>query len=110
MFASVAAVAVLSEDWRWHTYLLLVLVPLSIAGFADAITSRVDLREDVLVINENFRTRSYPRGLFTKVSAEKGVPIALHTVDGMWVKLPRVSPGGQGLVNKLRAWVKYKSG
>ncbi len=41
-----------------------------------------------------------------QVSAEKGVPIALKTAEGAWVKLPSVQPGGMALVNKLRAWVE----
>jgi hypothetical protein len=108
MFGGLATHAYLSNDWRWESILMFLLVPLSIAGLVDAITARVELREDELVIVKNFRTRNYSRRLFTKVTAEKGVPIALQTVDGHWVKLPDVSPGGQGLVNKLRAWVKHQ--
>ena len=105
-FCGLAAQAYLSSDWRWHSILFFLLVPLSVAGLMDAVTGRVELREDELVIIRNLRKRSYSRKSFVKVTAEKGLPIALQTEGGDWVKLPEVSPGGQGLVNKLRIWVQ----
>lgn len=82
-----------------------MLVPLSIAGFIDALTARVDLLPEKLVVVSNFQRREYARSLFVRATWGKGVPISLEYRDGGWLHLPSFVGGGIGTVNTLRAWL-----
>src|SRR5688572_24100141 len=78
VFLAVTAISWASNGWSWMTVVLLCLVPLAFAGFLDAVTSRVELHHDRMVVVRNLRRREYPRATFTKVTWGKGVPVALQ--------------------------------
>ena len=90
----------------WVTVVFLGLALLGVAGVIDALTQRVELHEDRIVIVRNLRRREYPRAVFVKAQWSKGVPVSLQTTSGEWVHLPGVGTSSQGLVNTLRAWIK----
>ena len=106
LFAGFAYLSYTDNAPYWQIGFLSGVAVLGIVGIVDVLTTRVELTEDQLVVTSNLRTQTYRRSAFVQVTAERGVPIALKTTEGTWVKLPSVSPGGMALVNKLRAWVK----
>lgn len=95
-----------SEGWSWTAIGLLCLVPVGIAGVLDALTCRVELTDEQLIVAENLRRRKYARSAFVKVTRAKGVPASLQFESGRWLKLPHVSVGNQVLANALRAWLR----
>jgi hypothetical protein len=106
VFLAVAAISWASNGWSWTTVVLLCVIPLAFAGFLDAVTSRVELHHDRIVVVQNLRRREYARATFTKVTWGKGVPVALQRATGEWVELPGVGSSAQGMANTLRAWLK----
>ena len=95
-----------SEGMTWVTLTFFCLVPIGVAGAIDAITQRIELHEEHIVVVRNIRRREYPRSMFTKAQWGKGVPVSLQSTSGEWLQLPGVGPSGQGLVNTLRAWLR----
>ena len=95
-----------AEGWSWVTIAFLGLVPIGIAGFLDALTQRVELHQEHLIVVRNLRKASHPRSAITRVTWAKGVPVSLQLTSGNWIHLPGVGPSRQGLVNTLRAWLK----
>jgi hypothetical protein len=106
LFAAGGLVSQRVGGFSWVTIAFLCLVPLGIAGVIDALTQRIELHEEHIVIVYNLRRREYPRSLFVKAHWSKGVPVSLQTTSGEWVHLPGVGSSSQGLVNTLRAWIR----
>jgi hypothetical protein len=106
MFAAVAYVSHRFNGLSWVTVTLLALIPIGVAGVADALTQRIELHREHIVVVRNLRRRAYPRNLFVKVAWAKGVPVSLQSSSGQWIHLPDVATTPQGLVNTLRAWLK----
>jgi hypothetical protein len=79
---------------------------LSLLGLIDALTARVELHPERMVVISNLRRREYPRGMFVRLTHGKGVPIALQQLSGEWIKLPDSVSGGLGMSNTLRAWLR----
>jgi len=77
----------------------------AVAGFIDAMTARVELNNESIVIVQNLIRREYPRSMFVKVTWGKGMPVALQSKSGEWVRLPGVGKSSQAVVNTLRAWL-----
>ena len=75
-------------------------------GFIDALTARVELRDDVLIVVSNLRRRMHARRALSNVSWARGVATAVRVDSGEWLKLPGVGSSGQGLANSIRAWLK----
>ena len=90
----------------WITVTLLALIPIGLAGVADALTQRIELHPEHIVVVHNLRRREYPRSMFVKAKWGKGVPVSLQSTSGKWIRLPGVGSTAQGLVNTLRAWLK----
>jgi hypothetical protein len=111
MFAAGVLLAMAYLSYRfngmsWVTITLLVLVPIGIAGAVDALTQRIELHSEHVVVVLNLRRREYSRSMFVKVQWGKGVPVSLQSTSGQWIHLPGVGSTAQGLVNTLRAWLK----
>jgi hypothetical protein len=107
LLCSAAAYALyLKEAWSSLTVFAAILVPLSIAGFIDSLVARVELHDEKLVVVANFRRREYPRSMFVRATHGKGVPVSLEYTSGGWLRLPSFVPGGTGMVNTLRAWLR----
>ena len=98
-----------TEGMSLKTITFMGLTLFGIAGLIDAITQRVELHDDRIVVVQNLRKRQYARSLFVKATWAKGVPVTLETTSGGWVSLPGVGGSSQGLVNTLRAWLKKSS-
>jgi len=105
LFAAGAFVSYRALGLSWVTVVFVGLVALGIAGILDALTQRIELHDDRLVIVRNLRRREYPRAMFVKAQWSKGVPVSLQTAAGEWVHLPGVGASSQGLVNTLPAWI-----
>ena len=111
VFALVASIVFLAgavmsyrvEGWSWVTLAFVGLVPIGAAGLLDALTQRIELHQEHLVVVRNLRKVSYPRSAFSRVTWGKGVPVSLQSTSGNWIQLPGVGSSGQGLVNTLRA-------
>jgi hypothetical protein len=95
-----------AEGWTWLSCSAILLIPLGIAGFVDAMTCRIELREHSLVVIQNLRCKEYPRALLVKASWAKGCPAALQMTSGHWLSLPDVGSSSESVVNTLRAWMK----
>lgn len=106
LFAAVASGMYILGGLTWLTIAAGVLVLVALGGLLDALTSRVELTDDRLVVVRNLRRREYLRTSFVKVAWGKGVPLALQGASGHWVRLPEVGGGGQAMANTLRAWIK----
>jgi drug/metabolite transporter (DMT)-like permease len=114
VFAAVAAVMFVvlayfthrSKGWSWTAIALLCLVPVGVAGVLDALTCRIELTDEQLIVVENLRRRQYSRSAFVRATWAKGVPASLQLESGQWLQLPNVSVGNQGLANALRAWLR----
>jgi hypothetical protein len=98
-----------TEGLSLKTITFMGLTLFGIAGLIDAITQRIELHDDRIVLVQNLRKRQYARRLFVKATWAKGVPVSLQTTSGEWVSLPGVGASSQGLVNTLRAWIKKSS-
>ena len=85
LFAAGAFVSYRARGLSWVTVVFVGLVALGIAGILDALTQRIELHDDRLVIVRNLRRREYPRA------------------NGC--TFPGVGVSSQGLVNTLRAWI-----
>jgi len=106
LFLAVAYLSYRFNGLSWVTVTLLVLVPIGIAGAVDALTQRIELHREHIVVVRNLRRREYPRRMFVKAQWGKGVPVSLQSTSGEWIHLPGVGSTAQGLVNTLRAWLK----
>ena len=95
-----------TEGFSWLVLVGCGLSLLCMLGVADTLTTRVELRDDSLLIVTNLRSRAYPKSSFAKVAWAKGAPPALQLWEGNWVFLPNALPGGLGPANILKAWLK----
>ena len=75
------------------------------AGFADAMTTRVEIGGDALVVVTNFRRRVVPRAEIISVTWEGGSGVALKLASGAHIGLPDVG-NSQSRTNSIRAWLK----
>jgi hypothetical protein len=99
-----------TEGLSWSVLLGCALSLLCILGAIDTLTTRVELREDSILIVANLRARVYPKSSFVKVAWAEGAPAALQLQEGNWVFLPKALPVGLGPANTLKAWLKASSG
>ena len=106
LFSAVTYLSYRFNGRSWVTVALIALIPIAIAGVADALTQRIELHREHIVVVRNLRRREYPRRMFVKAQWWKGVPVSLQSTSGEWVHLPGIGPTAQGLVNTLRAWLK----
>jgi hypothetical protein len=106
LFVALGLVSYRVGGVSWVSILFLCLVPLGVAGIIDAVTQRVELHPEHIVIVRNLRRREYPRSLFVQAQWSKGAPPSLQTTSGEWVHLPGVGSSSQGMVNTLRAWIR----
>ena len=72
LFLAVAYLSYRFNGLSWVTVTLLVLVPIGIAGAADALTQRIELHPEHIVVVRNLRRREYPRSMFVKAQWGKG--------------------------------------
>ncbi len=82
-----------------------LLAPVFIIGFADAVTILVILEPDQIRIRSSFRSRVHKRSEFSGVFWEKGMPVVLERRAGGSVPLPALNISVSGLVAMLRAWL-----
>jgi hypothetical protein len=108
LFLAAALLLYHLQGWSWMSLVAAALIPVSLAGLADAMTSRIELRQERLVVVRNLRKREYSRDAFTSVSWGKGVPVSLQFAKGGWLHLPEIVSSGLGLANTLRAWVRSR--
>jgi hypothetical protein len=79
------------------------------AGFADALTTRIELGSDALLMVTNFRKRLVPRDDIAFVTWEGGSGVALKLRSGDQIKLPDVG-NSQSRTNSIRSWTTRKCG
>ena len=108
LFLAAAVLLYYLQGWSWMSLVAAALVPVSLAGLADAMTSRIELHEERLVVVRNLRKREYPRHAFASVSWGKGVPVTLQFAEGGSLHLPEIVSSGLGLANTLRAWIRRR--
>ncbi len=100
-----AAFAVRFEGVGWLAIGLAAFSGVSWVGMLDALLTRVELREDVLVVFRNFRRRIVPRGQIDRVTWAAGGPVSVRLQSGDWVHLPDVG-NNQSRANSIRAWIR----
>lgn len=93
-------------DWITLTSALFAIFAALAA--TDAMSCRVELRSDHLLLVSNFKRRQFPCNAFVRVIGEKGVPVALQTITGEWVRFPSVLPGGPSVAGIVRNWIARK--
>ena len=76
LFVAGAFVSYRARGLSWVTIVFFGLVAFGIAGIIDALTQRIELHDDRLVIVRNLRRREYPRAMFVKAQWSKGVPVS----------------------------------
>lgn len=81
------------------------LATAAMLGAMDAAVCRVELTMDSMILVSNFKRREIPRTEFSRVTGEHGVPVALQTTSGEWVKLPMALPGGPPVAAVFRKWL-----
>lgn len=114
LFCGFGALAVPAAAWilyterglSWLTLVTIVLAVFAPLAFLDAMTARVELHPEHLVIVSNLRRRKYRRGDLRRVSCERGVEAAIAHVDEYWIQLPAVGPDNQSLCHSLSTWLK----
>ena len=84
----------------------IIICLLMLGGLADALTTKVSVSENELVVRSNFKVRRFSRSEFSSVTWSKGCPVALEFRDGSWLNLPSVAASAQGVTNTLKAWLK----
>ena len=94
-----------SEGWAWTTLTMALMTAAAVAGLADAVTSRVELRDDRLVVVRNLRRREFARADVQSATWAAGSGASVRLRDGRDVVMPDVGGGAQGLANSLRAWL-----
>jgi hypothetical protein len=105
----------LAGTWVLYRYKGLALTTLTLGGLSvfgaigllDALTRRVVLAPDALLVTGLWGRRRYDKGDIVTVSQEKGGPPALKLADGRWARLPPEI--GQAIGNSIRAWLKAES-
>jgi hypothetical protein len=89
--------------WDWLTITLaLVTVVIGGGGLAEAWRTRIDLRDDALVITTLWGIRHIARRDIATVRAERGSPPAVQLTDGSWVRLPSL---GKQVARAVGAWL-----
>jgi hypothetical protein len=88
---------------------LIGLSLLTIAGLADALTTRVELNDLGLTQVATFRRRFIPRGQIDSVTWEAGTGVAIRLTNGEWVRLPDIG-NSQARASSIRAWLKRTPG
>ena len=106
LFVAGAAWSYTTHGLSWMTIAYFGLGLFGVIGLLDALTQRIELHAEHLVVVRNLVRREYPRRLFVKAQWAKGVPVTLQTTSGEWIELPGVGSSAQGLVNTLRAWLE----
>lgn len=94
-----------SEGLSLHFAVAGGLLLLVVLGLADAIQTRVTLRDDQLQIRSGFRTRTLTRAELGSVSWATGCSVTLRLRSGAIVALPDVG-NSQAVANSIRAWIK----
>jgi hypothetical protein len=79
---------------------------ITMAALAHALTTRIALKEDGLVVVANFRRRFLPRAMIETVAWERGSGVSVKLVGGGWLKLPETGHDSQVRANTIRAWLK----
>jgi len=94
----------LNEGVSAYSIGLAILAVLMVAGFTDALMTRVELNPEGLVRVANFRRRFIPRAQIDGVTWEGGTGVSIRLTDGSYVRLPDVG-NSQARANSIRAWV-----
>ena len=110
-----AEVLFLAGTWVVYREKGLALATLTLGGLAvfgavgllDALTRRVVLASDALLVTGLWGRRRYDKREIVSVSHEKGGPPALKLADGRWAMLP--PEVGRAIANSIRAWLKADS-
>lgn len=74
-------------------------------GFLDAVVTRVELKDEAMVLRTLKGARTIQRQRITSVGWEAGSSVSLKLSDGAWLKLPYLG-NSQGCTNTIRAWLK----
>jgi hypothetical protein len=82
-----------------------VLLVFGVAGFIDAMVSRIVLDERELRVISLVRTRRYPRGDFESAKVDGGA-VCLKRRDGGWLALPDTGRNTLAVRNTVHAWIK----
>lgn len=106
LFAAACAYEFLTNGSTVIAWVLGALAVFAVLGIADALSCKVELYPEQIVIVSNLRKSTFARGGFVRASWAKGVPATLERSDGSFLKLPDVGGNAQGLTNSLRAWIK----
>lgn len=114
LFAAVAALAfcvlasrsVAMTGWSLVSIGLSVLALFAFVGLLDALTCRVTLKGDALLVVHNLRCVRYSRGEIVTASWAAGVPVAIQLPSGRWVRLPTVGSSNERLARALLAWLR----
>ena len=104
LFASGAAYMFLQGGSPLTAWGLGAMTVLALVGLLDWLVTRVELREDAVLVRTLWSRRRYPREEVAGVEEAKGVAPALKLAGGGWAKIPEVIGGGFG--NSVRAWLK----
>lgn len=91
----------------WTTLTSGLMTFMATVGSLEAMTCRVELWEESMIIVSNFKKRYFPRSAFSKVVGERGVPVALQTTSGAWVTLPYALAGGPSVAATVRKWLSH---
>jgi hypothetical protein len=105
-FATPAAACILYAErgLSWLTLASMAAALLAPLGLLDALTARVELHPEHLVVT-NLRRREYPRSAIVRVRSSKGSGAGFEHVDGRWIALPSVAPDDQGVCRSIRSWL-----
>ena len=77
-----------------------------VAGIIESLTAYIRIEETEIRFRGIFRKTSIPRNEIKSVTWHAGSGVALHLVDGTWVKVPDLGHDSQGLTNSIRTWLK----
>ncbi|HKB59766.1 MAG TPA: hypothetical protein VKC56_06920 [Gallionellaceae bacterium] len=106
LFLGVTVSTYQSDGLSWTTFALACMIPFSILGFVDALSTRVEFRGETLTVVRNLRRAEYPRASLISVMCAKGMHVSVRRVSGEVVELPDVGESNQGLARALRTWLK----
>jgi len=106
VFVTGFAWSVVSDGVSLTTAVFFILSAMGLLGVFQVFTTSIRLDDDLLLITDGWRRRSYPRSSIQRVTWAKGCPASIE-VEGLgWLDLPETGRGTQGVANSIRAWVK----
>jgi hypothetical protein len=106
VLATLGAFALNAPETEWLMWSLVAFSALLVAGLLEAVTTRIETRDETIEIVSKFKKIVIPKSSIQQVSWEKGEAPFLKLTNGSFVVLPETGRNSQRVAISVRSWLK----